>query len=214
MNTSAFNSHEIAKAVQALDSHDIFRFTYAPFVVAELAWDYADTILIIAKQLHLSETKRLSRIIKEARREYCSIRFKYSMGEQRQRLEDNMYLFEDALKPVLRQMSVNVTCDIKKQYPELEELSSCLLQAIIECEVVSNALVKFVERQVGNIQKKIGVPVKSPLPQCYMLMHKLIPEFYGDKPLSDKFQQLKQVYIDTLAAQMGLITYKESNNKQ
>lgn len=201
---------DIAKS---LSKQDIFRFTYVPFVVAELVWDYADTVLIFSKQIGKSETKRLARAIKEARKEYRSVRFSYCIGDQQKRLEENMLVFESALMPVIKQMTLNLTCDIRKQYPDLLEPTFNLIHAITECNIMSSALLKYVYRQAEIISRKTGVAMTNPLPKSFMIMHKLIPEFYGDKTFSERFGKLRKLYVDILATKMGLVTYSNKSTE-
>ncbi len=48
---------------------ELFRFAYVPFVIAELVWYYADTVLIMAKSINNPATRHLSRAFRNTRAE-------------------------------------------------------------------------------------------------------------------------------------------------
>lgn len=55
------------KLSEILDSETLMRFAYVPFVVAQLAWDYADTIINVSSILKLDSTKKLCRAVRKER---------------------------------------------------------------------------------------------------------------------------------------------------
>lgn len=63
------------KLSQILDAETSMRFAYVPFVVAQLAWDYADTIVDVASMLKLHPTKKLCRAVRELKRQYDRVRY-------------------------------------------------------------------------------------------------------------------------------------------
>ena len=70
---------------------------------------------------------------------------------------------------------------------------------------LSRALLKYIDKQLRAASKRIGSTVGDILPSSYYIMDKLIPEYIGDKPASERFKKLMGQYIDTLATQIALI---------
>lgn len=83
------------KLSEILDSETLMRFAYVPFVVAQLAWDYADTIVDVASMLKLHPTKKLCRAVRELKRQYDRVRDEFTNHAHRDSEIDNMYVFED-----------------------------------------------------------------------------------------------------------------------
>lgn len=193
------------RVAQMFDRETLFRFAYVPFVIAELVWDYADTVIIAAINLGQPETRKLSRAIRDARREYEHLRYEVINNDTRNREIENGYVFEDAVNDITRQMLLNVRLDINSEYPDLEDKSRDLLLSVYQCYITSRALLKYLDRESAKVEKRVGHRIGRMLPPPYYVMDALIPEFIGDKPASDKFKKLMQTYIDTFANQIALI---------
>lgn len=196
---------------QALTREELFRFAYVPFVIAELVWDYADTVLDLSHRN--PKVKKLSRAIKNARRDYDSLRRQYIDENNRKREIENMYVFEDGVKRITSQMLTNIDIDIKSEYPDLMPEYRDLLIAVYQCHVLSRALVKYTNRESVELQKKLNQPVGNVLPPSYFIMDKLIPEFVGDKPASPNLRTLFEQYINSLSVQIGLIDLNDETEE-
>ena len=195
---------------KALTRDELFRFAYVPFVIAELVWDYADTVLDMAHRI--PEVKKLSRAIRNARAEYDALRRQYINAESREREIENMYVFEDGVKRITKQMLVNIDIDIKSEYPELIPESRDLLVAVYQCHVLSRALVTYTDNESRKLERKLKHQrVGRILPPPYYVMDKLIPEFVGDKPASAHLKNLFGQYIKSLSVQIGLIALNDES---
>lgn len=192
-----------------LERDELFRFAYVPFVIAQLVWDYADTILDISIRLRIHETKRLCRAVRELRREYDQIRAPYIDKKHQKSEEDNMLMFEDGVRGIMSQMVLNLSFDLKSEYPDIDSEYLMLLIAVYECDITLRALLLYTERQRQMVAKKIDRTVGRILPRPIYNLKDIVIEFVGDKPVSQKFSELKQKYIETFANQMGLIELNE-----
>lgn len=192
----------------------LFRFAYVPFVIAELVWDYADTVIIMASRLNQPETLKLSREIRKARADYNRLRHNYIDAEHREREIENGYVFEDAIKRITQQMMLNVRLDIIAEYPDLNDESRELLESVYQCLIMSRALLRYLDRQTDMIQRRVKHRIGKMLPPSYYVMHTLIPEFIGDKPASARFTALMKQYVDTLATQMALVELNDITDNQ
>nr|DAL02839.1 MAG TPA: Histone H1-like protein Hc1 [Caudoviricetes sp.] len=210
-----------AETERMFNREETFRFAYVPFVIAELAWDYADTVIDMAYRVHNPATRRLSRAIRNARAEYNSLRHKYIDAESREREIKNGYVFEDATQHITSQLMADIRCDIQSEYPDLNDESRDLLLAVYQCHITSRALLLYLDRQTAQIEKRVGHRIGKMLPPSYYVMDKLIPEYIGDKPASDHFKQLMKQYINKFTAQIESVELndtteapKQTTNKQ
>lgn len=185
---------------------ELFRIAYVPFVIAELVWDYADTVIIMARQLHDPAVRRLSRAIRQARADYDRLRHHYIDDAHRAGEIDNGYIFEDATRHITSQMMLNVRLDITQEYPDLGDGSRDLLLAVYQCHVISRALLLYIDRQSEYVARRVGHPIGKMLPPSYYLMDSLIPEYIGDKPASARLRDQMDKYINTFATQIALVT--------
>lgn len=109
---------------------ELFRFAYVPFVIAELVWDYADTVILLARRLNDASARRLSRAIRQARTDYDRLRRRHIDADHRANEVENGYVFEEATSRITAQMALNLRLDIDREYPDLGEDSRNLLQAV------------------------------------------------------------------------------------
>lgn len=196
---------ELEMCARLFDREELFRFSYVPFVIAELVWDYADTVITQAQIVGNPATIKLSRAIRKARAEFVSLRRSHMIGEAGKRQIENGYLFEEGVGHVTRHMLSNIRIDIQKEYPELEENSRDLLVAVYQCHILSRALLHYMAKQKTATERRVGHVIGDIMPKPYYVMDKLIPEFIGDKPCSREFSRLMKQYIETLSTQIGLV---------
>ncbi len=206
---SKHQEDEELRLSRLLDRETLFRFAYVPFVIAQLVWDYADTILTIAAWLRITETKPLCRAIKELRRDYDRIRAPYIDKAHANSEIENGYVFEDCVKSITDQLLLNLRIDIRSEYPEIEPEYLNFLLAVYQCDITLKSLLLYVRRQTDIIAKKIDRHVGRILPDAVYKLDKLILEFVGDKPVSKKFDNLKRQYIETFATQIALVGLNE-----
>ena len=198
------------KLSKVLDSDTLMRFAYVPFVIAALAWDYADTILNMARYLQLSSAKKLSRAIIELKRDYDRVRLSYTDTQHRQSEEDNMYVFEDAVNDVFNVYLANIGFDIKREYPELEDDYVLYIKAIYQCHIVLQSIYKYVEIQTEKVENIVGHSVGDVLPKELRRLDTLVLAYVGDKPVSEAFERQQSSYAKTLANRMLEIELNET----
>lgn len=195
---------ETLKLSKILDQDTLFRFAYVPFVIAELVWDYADTILTLSAMMR-NGAKKLCRAVKELRRDYDRERTPYIDEAHRDSEVENMYVFEDGVKDIYSQMLVNLRCDLKSEYPSLDNDSVDFLTAVYQCDITMQSLLIYTRKQTEKIERIVGHRIGNILPKQMYQLARLIPEFAGDKSASDRFKTLKKQYEQTFATQIALI---------
>lgn len=200
---------ETLKLSKILDQDTLFRFAYVPFVIAELVWDYADTIIDLSITMRLKATKKLCRAIRELRRDYDRVRAPFIDDAHRNSETENMYMFEDGVNDIFKTLLVNIRCDLKSEYPELAPDYIDLLTAVYQCDILLHSLFRYVRMQTEKIEKIVGHRIGRILPDETYRLDALVIAFVGDKPVSERFISIKETYIKTLATQMALIELNE-----
>lgn len=202
--------NEEIKLSKILDSETLMRFAYVPFVIANLAWDYADTVVCVSGMLNIKATKKLCRAVRELKREYDLVRSPYVNDAHRHSEEDNMYVFEEGAKDLFDLYLKNIEFDLKKEYPELENDYIMFLKAVYQCHVVLHSIYKYVEMQKVKIEKIVGHRIGDVLPSSLRRLDIIIREFVGDKPISSSFMKQQQTYVQCIANRMALIELNEA----
>jgi len=146
------------KLSEVLDSETLMRFAYVPFVVAQLAWDYADTIVDVASMLKLHPTKKLCRAVRELKRQYDRVRDEFTNYAHRDSEIDNMYVFEDGVSDLFSLYLKNIEFDLKSEYPDLGEDNRNYLLAIYQCHIVLQCIYRYAEMQKVKIEKNCRTP--------------------------------------------------------
>lgn len=190
---------------RVLDKEMLFRFAYVPFVIAQLVWDYVDTITTLTAWMKRRETLALSRKIKELRRDYDRKRAPFIDNLHQASEIDNMYVFEDGVKDIFKLYLLNLRLDLKHEYPDLQDEDMDLLTATYQCLILLRALYRYVAKQTDRIQRKIGRQIGRILPCELYALEPLVAAHVGDKPISDKFHKQQGTYIETLSTQIALI---------
>lgn len=182
-----------------LSEDAIFSITYVPFVIAEIAWDYADTILDIAAMMRLHETKKLCRAIKDLRIEYNRKRFEVIDDNWRKSETENMIMFQETLShEYFGKIYVTFKDKLVQTYPELETNSVMLIASVYCCKTVIAGLMRYCQAQEKVVASILGYEINSIMPKQVNRLNTLVSEFVGDSPLVDIEPVIKQ-YAEELA---------------
>lgn len=197
---------------EILDSEILMRFAYVPFVIAALAWDYADTVCEMASLLKIHEVKPLSRAIYQLKRDYERLRAEYIDVNHQKSEENNMYVFEDAVNDVFNLYLANVGFDLKREYPQLSEDYVLFIKAVYQCHIVLQSIYKYVEIITKKVECIVERNVGDILPKELRKLDTLIVEYIGNKPISEWLEKQQNVYVKTLANRMLEIELNESKD--
>ena len=195
----------IAKIKSTLTQDELLRFGYVPFVIARLVWDYTDTIKDICIQMRLTETKRLSRAVRQLKQEYDRRRMPYIDKEREDNETRNMLVFEDAIEEHSRLFFVNLRCAVEREYPELNPDHRQLIYAVYQCRAMLRACLAYAERQRKRIATKLNWELNSMLPPQVKALEPLILAFAGDKVLNEDWDKTESAFVNTFVTQIGLI---------
>lgn len=120
-----------------------------------------------------------------------------------------MYVFEDGVKDLFKLYLVNIECDIRSEYPELDHEFVIFLKAIYQCHIVLQSIFSYAELQTKKVEKIVGHKIGKIIPTHLYYLDKLVLEYVGDKPISETFRNQQSVYADSLANRMARIELTE-----
>lgn len=196
---------EKAKLAELLGDDGLFRFGYVPFVIGELAWDYADTVIDLASLMKLTKVRPLCRAVKNLRSDYLRLHNQFVDQQHHDSEVRNMYVFEENVKQIFKSYVENLKCDLSREYPDLSSDSVTFLTAVYQCWVVIKSLILYAGKQSEKVARIVGHPIGNIIPIQLRKMADLILAFAGDSPVSKKFEKTQETYIQALATQITLV---------
>lgn len=116
---------------------------YLPFVIAEVVWDYVDTILDLACVMRLQPTKRLCRAMRELRLDYDRSRAPFIDAKSREVETEHMIAFQDEFRAYFNKLWLAVKFNLRQRHGQLEENSEMLVCSVHMAMVCFKALRKF-----------------------------------------------------------------------
>lgn len=192
------SDEEITKKI---DKQTLFLFAFVPFVIAEIAWDYADSCIDLAILQRIHETKRLCRRIRELRREYDRMRSKFIDAEHRAIETDNMLAFQDDYKAFFSKLNINIKGRIDIEHPGLCYDSKLLISGAYSYAVVLKAMFKYVNIMEKRIAQLLGVELTGTIIINELReLSEIILQFAGEDSIgnNNKFPAMLQPFADTL----------------
>ena len=185
-----------------LSDEQLFRVAYVPFAIAELAWDYAGTVMDIAAVIKDSDTRRLGRAIRKLREEYNQHRFKFIPREYRDGERENSLLFEANIAKLMQLYTVNVKAEIRRLNPQLDASYTLMLVALWQFKLVAAALMRYCVIVRNEAEEIMRVGMGSLLPRTFFAAVELIGHFRGDTQMGDAFMRIYNANVTALTAKI------------
>lgn len=190
--------------------HELFQIVYVPNVIAELAWDYADTITLLCHNNGQRETRRLNNAVRKLREQYDKSRSRYVDSQHREGEVENMYKFENIIKDITLTQILNIRFFIVSTYPDLCPESVELLVAVWQCLILLEALECHNQRMRHRLENRLQKTIGNITPPTVAKLHKLIPYYLGDKPMPPSFDKIRKEYTQAIATQIGLVEFTDT----
>lgn len=149
------------------------------YFVGALAWDYTDTVLDIAAQMKISETKKLSRTIRELHRNYDRLRAIDLDSEHIRQEWELAELFETINKDHISRLCNGLLTEIRHNHKLSGEYES-LVEAVMIALTMLDALRLYADQCDAFIQKYYPDAPHSILPDHFTQLKCLLPEYAGD----------------------------------
>ena len=195
-----------------LDHETIFRVSYIPMVITNLAWDYADTIILMATQLRIQKVKKLSRSIRELKADYDRVSSPFMIDDYKDSDEDNMFSYEEEVRDLFKLYLINIECDVRSAYPELSDEYVIFVKSVYQCHIVLQSIFSYAELQEKRLEAIVGHKTDKIIPTHLHTLDKLVLEYVADKPISESFRNQQATYASSLANRMARIELNEIND--
>ena len=178
----------------------LMRFAYIPFVVFEVAWDYADSLINLAIIARRHETKKLCRAIRELRRRYQQFRSEFLDSQHLNSEERNMIYMQEIFSDFFGKVYYSFKNHCFKQYPNLDEENSQLVVTACMGQAVIHALKCYVKIVTAQVEEALHRKItNSILPPHVTPLCDLMGEFAGDCPLGgDAYMKEQEQVTKTL----------------
>ncbi len=206
----SWRERDKAALAKKIEQENLFRFAYVPFVVAELVWDYADSVINMAAVHKQPETRSLSRKIRELHNEYRKEHDRFIDSAHHNNEINNMYIYEDAVYNIFKLYFTNLRCSLRGEYPELCDDAIEFLVGVYQCYVTLQALIRYTLGQEQKMAKIVGHPIGHILPKSVTRLSGLILEYVGNRPASESFNKLQETFIATFANQIALVELNDN----
>lgn len=194
----------IEEIKQKIDKETLFLFAFVPFVIAEIAWDYADSCIDLCILMRITETKKLCRCVRELRREYD--RKRYKIDQEHRNIEtENMLAFQEDYKEFFSHLHHNIQEQINTTYPGQCYEMQLLITGAYSCAVVLRSVFKYVDIMQTKIAALLGITaVGSIIVSELRELEKIIIQFAGEESIGgdNKFPSSLNPYVETLVNYM------------
>ena len=149
------------------------------YIVGALAWDYADSVLNIAAQMRIPQTKRLCRTIRALRCNYDKMRA-LSLDREHIRCEWNLAeMFEGICKSHFQKLCLGLRNEIRRD-TELNPQYVMLVEAVQMAMTLIDTLKLYAAECDSFIRNYYPTAPHSILPDHFKSLATLLPEFAGD----------------------------------
>lgn len=190
----------IEEIKQKIDKETLFLFAFVPFVIAEIAWDYADSCIDLCILMRITETKKLCRCVRELRREYD--RKRYKIDQEHRNIEtENMLAFQEDYKEFFSHLHHNIQEQINTTYPGQCYEMQLLITGAYSCAVVLRSVFKYVDIMQTKIAALLGITaVGSIIVKELRILEKIIIQFAGEESIggNNQFPSTLNPFVDTL----------------
>lgn len=149
------------------------------YLVGALAWDYTETILDQVVQMRLQATKKLSRTIRELRRDYDSVRAQDLDAHYIRREWELAETFESLVSDKLRRLHHGIVNETRHNH-NLNRDYELLVESVQTAMTVLDALILYAGESDAFIHRYYPEAPHSILPDHFRVLAKLLPEFAGD----------------------------------
>lgn len=150
------------------------------YLLGALVWDYADTVLNIAAQMRIGgATKKLTRAIRELRKDYDYIRSKDLDKTHIEKEWELAELFESLNKEAFKRLCNGLIAEIRHD-TNLNKEYETLVEAVQMAMTVLDALNLYAAQCDKFIRQYYPQAPHSILPDHFTRLGILLPEYAGD----------------------------------
>lgn len=172
------------------------------YLVGALVWDHTETVLDIAAQMRISSCRKLSRTIRELRKNYDRIRSKDLDNAHIRREQELAEMFEEINKEVFTRLCNGLIMEIRHD-TNLNNEYEILVESVQMAMTVLDALMLYAAQCDKFIRKYYPSAPHSILPDHFRRLAILLPEYAGD--CYDRHSQTRYVTARILLNEINKI---------
>lgn len=146
-------------------------------VIGELAWDYTGTVIDLAAQMKIKETRRVSRSIAEVRRDYDRFLFRSLDSAEQKRLRELAMQYEEVCQNHLTKLSYSLSNE--ESIRQCRESQRYLVVAVQMAMTVIDAMRLYVD-DFDNFLHSHGLRGGSMSMGQFEKLFALVPLYAGD----------------------------------
>ena len=163
-----------------IDDRTFFRYFYLPFVISDVFFDYVDTVLDLTAQLRISALKKVSRVIKELKKNYeyyKSMHLNYFHRQQEMEHRDMILdgFYED-FNNEYKMIQFKVSNERKSLISDYRQFIGAVYMALIIFEVLK----KYCKKADDVIESYWGECENSILTKQAVMTAELLWQYTGD----------------------------------
>lgn len=202
-----------------LSDLDIYKIAHAPFIAAEMTWDFADSLVNIADytRRRLPERddkalKKLCRTVKELRKAFVRVTPNRD-DELREMLDNEQVNFQEHIATFFTTLGYDIEFELTKAHGEIERDSMTLLRTTYLAVVCAKATMKYVAWSDDMITKASGYrSTLSIMPNEMRKLANILPQFAGTMALDKNNPKITQ-WVATLYNKIKLLEFNLPKTK-
>lgn len=157
---------------------ELFRVSYIPYVLSNIVVDWADTICNQTAALGLSETKKLSRQLREAIKGYEQSRQKHCLAQYREKEDNHALDFQEVyFGTYFAELNSDLLNHIRYCYPTMKPDKQYLIVSCFICKIIMSALEDYVRWCNKLVKQYFPHRNKTMMPMYMLEISKLVPQF-------------------------------------
>lgn len=166
---------------QIIDDETFFRYVYLPYLLVQVIWDYADSVLNLAAQMRIQEVKRLGYVIRELSSEYEYRRRQHMSRGQLANQERNMIFFQEESSKEIEQILSQIGGLLRERLPEINSEWRIFYSTVYLTEVLISTFKAYARFSAIKLKEKYGNVPGSLIPPQVAKLGSLIPQYLGEK---------------------------------
>lgn len=167
---------EIESALQSLDTDTLLHYAYLPFAIAEVVWDYADSLCNYAADGKVAWCKLECRAIRKLRTDYVRYRRESLDSSHFKNEEHNMLLFQRELSAEFNKMYYSIDNEI---YEELPREDCDIIISAHMAMITLKAFLAYMKYITAKVERKLNTRVDDILPTHIYMLSEILKHITG-----------------------------------
>lgn len=168
---------KVPRSTYDLDEDHVTLLMITMYGAGALAWDYADTVLDLASQMRLSQTRQLSRSVRELHGRYEAFTARSLSMFDKRRLTEIGQLIETAFGTHFSRLSSGLDNELAPL--GLQPTFRYLVKAVQQAMTVLDAM-RHYDAKCADWLTSQRLPTQSILAAHFNSLYTLLPQFAGD----------------------------------